>query len=136
MTHGAMMIKAGDGGGATASVPRKLESKHKVTPPPKWLNTLAEFPRDLSGLELRAELRRWRDNAFAALTARLASDLPMPAHFRRAIADMDAGRSPRDVALALRMPLATCTRLRNVVHARRRLAVVVKWRAATMEAAR
>lgn len=142
MSHGAMMNRAGTGGGALARVPGKLESKHKV-PPPKWLNTFGKISRDLSGLEIQrtragsfVALRRWRADALEALQARLASDLPMPAHYRRAIADMDAGRSPRDVALALGMPLATCTRLRNVVHSRRRLGVAVKWSAARMEAPR
>jgi hypothetical protein len=132
-----MMIRAGDGGGgSSAKIPGNLESKHKPTPPPKRLNTFGKIPRDISGLELAAELRLWRDSAFAAVKARLASDLPMPAHFRRAIADMDAGRAPREVALALGMPLETCTRLRSVVYARRQLGVAVKWRASRVEAAR
>lgn len=133
-----MRIMTGSNGGAAATsrFRGKLESKHKLTPPPKWLCRTGQIQRDLAGLELPAEHRRWRDNAFAAVKARLASDLPMPAHFRRAIADMDAGRAPRDVALALGMPLETCTRLRSVVYARRQLGVAVKWRASRLEAAR
>lgn len=131
MRHGAMRIRAG-GSSRAATVPRKLESKHKDTPPPKCFDKIGEIQSNISGLELRltraghfAALRRWRNDALAATKSRLADDLPMPAHFRRALADMEAGRSPRDVALAHNMRFSTCERLRSTVESRRSLSRIV-----------